>query len=170
MTPEILAWISATRRAHKIPAGHVLEIGSRDVNGSPRGVFYDSASYVGVDHTAGPGVDWICDAETLGLVEATGQWDTVLCLETLEHCVHPWLVVEFCRQAVRPGGYLWVTTPTTGFPEHRYPVDCFRFLEDAYRLWIYAGWQLVDVSRVTDKAGYPGICAVGRPDLPNSAS
>lgn len=162
MTPQILDFLHRTRALHAPEPGRVLEVGSRDVNGSPRECFAGAASYTGADIEGGPGVDVVADGERLAHYFSPHSFDTVLCCECLEHCVRPWLVVRALRFVLRPGGLLWVTTPTFGFPEHRHPIDCYRFGEDAYRLWIFAGMELLTLEHLTDDAGQPAIGAVGR--------
>jgi len=90
----------------------VLEVGSRDVNGSVRPLVEqaDPARYVGVDIEEGPGVDEICDASDLVDHFGSEQFDVVLSTELLEH-VQDW------RQAVRPARKALAYTPihtTTG--------------------------------------------------------
>ena len=57
----------------------VLEMGSLDINGTPRYLFEDCA-YVGVDRTAGAGVDVVGNAH-----EINGDYDVVITTEMLEH-------------------------------------------------------------------------------------
>jgi hypothetical protein len=50
-----------------------------------------------------------------------------------------------CR-IVRPGGLIFLLAPSRG-PEHRYPVDCWRFYPDGFRaLAKWAGVDLLEVS------------------------
>jgi hypothetical protein len=50
-----------------------------------------------------------------------------------------------CR-IVRPGGLIFLLAPSRG-PEHRYPVDCWRFYPDGFRaLAKWAGVHLLEVS------------------------
>src|ERR1700758_690440 len=50
-----------------------------------------------------------------------------------------------CR-IVRPGGLIFLIAPSRG-PEHRYPVDCWRFYPDGYRaLARFGGMTLSEVS------------------------
>lgn len=166
VTPSILDFIRRTRTELSLPPpGRVLEVGSRDVNGTPRGEFADAAEYVGVDAEAGPGVDMVCDGEGLADVLPPESFDSVVCCETLEHCVRPWRIVEGMRKLLKPGGLLWVTTPTFGFPEHRHPIDCYRFGEDAYRGWLFEGMEILRMETITDDAGNPVIVAVGKKPL-----
>jgi SAM-dependent methyltransferase len=163
MMPALLEFARRARAEFGIPVGHVLEVGSLNVNGTIREVFQaDAADYIGVDAAPGDCVDFLVDGERLTENFPLGYFDTVLCFECLEHTVRPWLVVEQMRRVLKPGGHLWVSTPTYGFPLHRFPVDCYRFGEDAYRLWLFAGMKLLRLEHVVDGLNQPAIVAIGR--------
>lgn len=84
----------------------VLELGSYDVNGSPRELFGDAWQYVGVDTRAGKGVDVVADAETY---RAPKLFDVVISTETLEHTPFPEQVVNTAWANLKPGGVLILT-------------------------------------------------------------
>ena len=96
-------------------AGDVLDVGGRDVNGTPRGVFTDAATYIAVDLVAGPGVDLVGDICAMGFEDFA---DTVLCLEVLEHAENWRGVVAACAAAVRPGGTVLITCAGPGREPH----------------------------------------------------
>lgn len=169
MMHSILEFARKAKVELAIPTGRVLEVGSMDVNGSPRSVFLDdSIVYIGVDMELGKGVDYVMDAETMlgrwcfGSHKGCYEFDTVICMECLEHTVRPWIVVENMKTKLKSGGHLWISTPTYGFPLHRYPLDCYRFGEDAYRHWLFADMELLRLEHVKDELGQPAIVAVGR--------
>jgi hypothetical protein len=66
------------------------------------------------------------------------------------------------KSILAPGGFLWVSTPTYGFPLHRFPLDCYRFGHDAYTHWLYADMTLLGIATVFDELGQPAIVAVGQ--------
>lgn len=162
MIVAILDWLRETRAIIGGTPCRLLEVGSFNVNGTPRVVFADAAEYIGVDIAPGPGVDVVLDGEAVAAHFPAGSFDTVVCCETLEHCVRPWVVADAMRAVLKPGGLLWVTAPTYGFPLHRHPLDCYRFGEDAFRHWLYAGMDLLRLETLRDDAGQPVIAAVGR--------
>lgn len=159
---SILEFARRTKAELNIPTGRVLEVGSLNINGSPREVFTDAEKYWGVDLVDGPGVDQRVNGERLAGVWGEFLFDTVICMETLEHTIRPWLIAEQMKQVLKPGGHLWISTPTYGFPLHRYPLDCYRFGEDAYRYWLFADMDLLRLEHVVDELNQPAICAVGR--------
>jgi len=98
---------------------HVVDIGGRDVNGSPRGAviqcFPQLESYVSVDKMPGPGVDVIADGRTfLPRVPP----DVVLCCEVLEHCAQPEALVTHAIEMLRPGGWFIMTCAGEGRLPH----------------------------------------------------
>lgn len=116
-------------RPEKIQGRHVIEIGSRDVNGSVEPIFrkYDVASYLGVDISTGKRVDMIWDITKINVLPFEGLFDWVVCTEVLEH-VEDWkAAVRNLKWLLKPGGYMLVTTRSEGFPYHDYPGDHWRF-------------------------------------------
>lgn len=162
MMASILEWMKAARFSHSIPAGACLEVGSLNINGSPRVVFPDADSYWGIDLLDGPGVDQVGDAELLLGNHYRESFNTVICCECLEHVARPWILVDQMKSLLKLGGFLWISTPTYGFPLHRFPLDCYRFGEDAYREWLFQDMILYGLQTVCDELGQPAIVAVGQ--------
>jgi SAM-dependent methyltransferase len=163
MMSVILDFMRQTQQELSIPVGKVLEVGSLNVNGTARTVFQPLASeYHGVDLEPGNCVDLVMSGEDLTKHFPSDYFDTVICCETLEHCVRPWRVVEEMKKVLKPGGHLWLSTPTFGFPLHRFPLDCYRFGEDAYRLFFFQDCKLLALEHVADELGQPAIVAVGQ--------
>lgn len=162
MMKSILDFAQHKKDVLKIKTGHVLEVGSLNVNGSPRSVFQaDSDSYCGVDVMAGSDVDVVCDGERLLERFPDDKFDTIICMECLEHTIRPWIIIDNMKKLLKPRGHLWISTPTFGFPLHRYPLDCHRFGEDFYRYHIYRDIALLDLQHINDGPEYPAIVAVG---------
>lgn len=93
----------------------VLEIGSRDINGSVRGMF-DEGEFVGIDATAGRGVDVVCLAHEYDAEPAS--FDVVCSLETFEHDPHADKSVKKMFELLRPSGLFFMTCAGDGRPEH----------------------------------------------------
>jgi SAM-dependent methyltransferase len=97
------------------PRGTLLDVGCG------RGALYDwvrrdCARYVGVDVVRYPGFPTEgellvvnLDAGTIPLPDASA--DLVVCAETIEHVENPRLLVRELVRLVRPGGFVFVTTP-----------------------------------------------------------
>lgn len=111
MHTEALAWVE--RHATTDPVT-VLDVGGRNVNGSPRG-YFPNAKWTVLDILDDPGVDIVANA---ALWDPTDRWDVVVCCETLEH-TRAWRnILNTCWRALVPGGLLIVTTAAPGRPIH----------------------------------------------------
>jgi hypothetical protein len=159
MTPAIQEWVK-----RKIDNGTIsriastLEVGSRDVNGGVRQLF--TGPYDGIDIEAGPGVDRVVSIHDL--IVPAGRYKQAICLEMIEHDPYPWMAVEALRNALPSGGLLVLSAPTTGFPEHRYPKDYWRFMRDAFTDVFFARMDILALDEVKCPAGYPGLIGVAR--------
>ena len=92
----------------------IVELGSRDVNGSVRPLFAGH-DYTGLDIAPGDGVDVVADGAEWG---ETATYDLGLCLEVLEHAPNAGAIVANLRRIVRPGGMLIITAATEPRPPH----------------------------------------------------
>ncbi len=100
--------------AHLPRPGRVVELGSRNVNGSVRGL-WPGAEYIGIDTRPGPEVDVIADAASW---EPAQSADLVVCNNLLEHVPEPWRVLDNALRILKPEGYLILVAPGPGWPAH----------------------------------------------------
>jgi GT2 family glycosyltransferase len=109
-------------------SARVLEVGSRNVNGSVREVLSGLAGeYIGVDLFDGPGVDVVCNVTALTDTFASQSFDLVVSTEMLEHCLNWQDALYQMASVLRQGGLLLITTRSPGFELHDYPADHWRF-------------------------------------------
>ena len=111
MHPEVLEWVG--RWATDEPIS-VLDIGGRDVNGTPRPLF-PAASYTVLDARPGVNVDVVADAATW---TPDREYDLVLCTEVFEHTAVWREICATAVKALRPGGRLVVTCAGPGRSPH----------------------------------------------------
>ncbi len=98
-------------------AKRVLELGSLDMNGSPREYFWKPEDYVGVDWREGKGVDEVALAhEYAGRHD--GYFDVVVSTEMLEHDPHWKQTLLRAVELLRDGGHMVLTMAGEGRPEH----------------------------------------------------
>ncbi|EIC23738.1 class I SAM-dependent methyltransferase [Thiorhodovibrio frisius] len=108
---------------------NILDIGSRDVNGTLRAVKPEGAAYLGVDLTPGPGVELVLqDPHRLPFDDAS--FDVVVSTSCLEHDPLFWLTFAEMARVVKPGGLIYINAPSNG-NYHGYPFDHWRFYPDA---------------------------------------
>lgn len=144
-------------------SGRVLEIGSQNINGTVRQFFKDADEYIGIDMYPGDGVDIVMNASNALEMFGKESFNTILCCEMLEHDLNFLDTVWQIRKMLRPNGILIITTPTFGFPLHRFPKDYWRFGEDAYTDVFFKGFDFVNISHLDNESG-PKItlAAIGR--------
>jgi SAM-dependent methyltransferase len=110
MHPACYQWVTD----HAAAAEHVLDIGGRDINGTPRELFAD-AEYTVIDLEAGPNVDVVADITEW---HTTQRFDVVLCLEVLEHVEDWWAIIAAAHRLTKPGGVFIVTCAGPGRAPH----------------------------------------------------
>lgn len=108
---------------------NILDIGSRDVNGTLRSVKPAHAGYLGVDMQAGPGVDLVVD-DPHALPFAEQSFHVVVSTSCLEHDPMFWLTFAEMVRVVKAGGLIYINAPSNGL-YHGYPFDHWRFYPDS---------------------------------------
>ena len=110
----------------------VLDVGSYNVNGTFRPLVEQRGwNYTGLDTVAGPNVDVVAQ-DPFGFPFDDDAFDVVLSGSTMEHVTAIWRWVPELVRVLKPGGLLAIHTHWK-FPEHRYPVDCWRIMPDGMR-------------------------------------
>lgn len=128
MRSEVYDWVwNKVDKLH--PDSPVMEVGSYDVNGSIRNLFPEP--YIGIDARPGPGVDHVVDIQR-GDSWLYGHFNTVVCVESLEHMTRPWEALAEMRKALKPNGLL-LATWCFDFPIHEYPIDFWRVTPEGFK-------------------------------------
>jgi len=110
----------------------ILEVGSRDVNGSLRDLFNNpSWSYTGLDKVEGHNVD-IVNEDGCYFSIPSDRFNVVVSTSCLEHDPIFWVTFSEMVRVLSPGGLVYLCVPSGG-GYHAYPRDCWRFQLDAYR-------------------------------------
>jgi hypothetical protein len=126
----------------------VLDVGSAVASpghDSNRSVMRNDAwTLRGLDIAAGENVDVVV-AEPYDWREVpTGTIDVVTCSQVFEHAEYFWITMMEISRVLKVHGVAFINAPGSG-PLHRYPVDCWRFYDDAFpALARYAGLDLLE--------------------------
>jgi SAM-dependent methyltransferase len=156
-----IEFVQTTLTDDEVAGRRVLEVGSYDVNGSPRELveLLRPASYLGIDIAAGPGVDRICPAERIVEEFGPASFDVIISTEMIEH-VRDWqLTLSTMKRALTPDGLLIVTTRSFGFPQHDYPSDFWRYELSDMRV-IFGDCTIERLEQ--DGTGDPGVFVAAR--------
>jgi SAM-dependent methyltransferase len=104
--------------ADDLKDGHILEVGSYNVNGSIRPFFQASyiKEYIGVDLTKGPGVDLVKSGHEIDYPD--GYFNATVSCECFEH--NPYWLPTFMNmiRMTKPGGLIIFTCASAGRLEH----------------------------------------------------
>lgn len=143
------------RRFHPEDDGNavrVLDVGSRDVNGTYRPLVEERGwKYTGLDFAEGPNVD-VVSQKALKFPLAAGDFDVVLCGNML-HCVdQPGKLIAEMVRVLRPGGLLVVVT-IWKWGYNPYPEDYFRYLDAGIRVLFEQTGKLTNIQVGRDEAG-----------------
>lgn len=129
----------------------IFDIGSCDINGSYRPIFNEPLwEYVGVDTAIGKNVDLVIKDLYSWNQIITGSADVVISGQAFEHMEYPFLAILEIERILKPGGLCCIIAPSGG-PDHKYPIDCWRFHPDGFIslarlarmdvLEVYAQWE-----------------------------
>lgn len=93
----------------------VLDVGSLDINGSNRDLFY-ACEYTGIDVAPGKNVDKVCLGHRYNGL--WGGYGTIISTECFEHDPYYVRTLQNIVRMLRPGGLFLFSCATTGRPEH----------------------------------------------------
>mgnify|MGYP001567437790 CR=1 FL=1 len=153
--------------------GKVLEIGSLNINGTARD-YFKADEWVGIDMIAGKDVDLVVNAHDIHIYWQFQVFDTIVCMNTLEHDNKFWLTLEQINKVLKKGGLLIYAQPTINFPIHDHPGDYWRLTKQALQEVIFEGFEVLDIEEVyskkiddpTHRKGWRGInpilCGLGK--------
>lgn len=142
----------------------ILDIGSQEVDGDANGSYrriFENANweYVGADVVKGKNVDIVLQTPYEWKNIKSKSFDCVVCGQMLEHDEFFWLTMLEIRRIMKPEGLCCIIAPSGG-PEHRYPVDCYRYYPDGLRAVArYAGLETLETYAQWNAELYPEMDA-----------
>ena len=108
----------------------ILDVGSYGFNGTYKDLFNDKRfSYTGLDISEGPNVDIVPQNIYEWKEIENDQFDVIISGQAFEHIEFFWITMQEIVRVLKKDGLVCIIAPN-GFPEHRYPVDCWRFFSD----------------------------------------
>lgn len=146
---KVEAFVTTYLADHRHEPLEILDVGSQTVVEQPLSYrsLFDVApwTYLGLDVEAGKNVD-IVPADHYRWDElAADRFDVVVSGQAFEHIPYFWATAFEIARVLRPGGLAVIIAPGRG-PQHRYPVDCWRFHDDGFQaLADYLEFEVLDV-------------------------
>lgn len=142
------------RIGHKLD---ILDLGSTEMGACYKPIFQKPGwNYVGVDLSPGPNVDLVLQRPYDWREVPSASVDLVISGQVLEHVEFFWITALEISRVLRPGGMACLIAPSSG-PEHRYPVDCWRFYPDGMRAFAkFARMDCLEVYTNWENSGDPG--------------
>ena len=152
---KMLAFRKKYLESKKNEALLILDLGSLDVNGSYRGYFDISPwTYRGIDMAAGKNVDIVLQDPYNWREIRSSSTDVVISGQAFEHIEFFWLSIIEIFRVLKPEGLCCLIAPSSG-PEHRYPVDCWRFYHDGFAaLARFASLKVLEIYSQNGPTGY----------------
>lgn len=133
----------------------ILDLGSQDVNGSYRPLFSEpSWSYSGLDMAPGNNVDIVLSTPYIWNEISSNSVDVLISGQAFEHIQYFWITMLEVARVLKPGGICCILAPSSG-PEHRYPMDCWRFYPDGMSsLAYFAQMEVLEAVTQWQDQGY----------------
>lgn len=128
----------------------VIEIGSRDINGSTRALF-PAATWIGLDLHEGPCVDWVGDCTNY--VPASPV-SLVICTEVLEHAEQWERILQLAVSWLLSDGKIIITCAGPGREPHSHH-DGAGLREGEY----YGNLSIDQITDVLEAVGMTIVCA-----------
>jgi len=133
----------------------IYDLGSQDVNGTYRPLFDNPQwMYVGIDLAEGKNVDVVLQTPYRWREISTNSADVFISGQAFEHIQFFWITILEVARVLKPGGICCILAPSSG-PEHRYPVDCWRFYTDGmHSLAHFAQMEVLEATTQWKDEGY----------------
>jgi SAM-dependent methyltransferase len=133
----------------------IFDLGCTAIGGSYREIFAgEKWKYMGLDLAEGDNVDLVLSDPYNWLEIDSESVDVLVSGQAFEHIEYFWKTMGEIARVLKPEGLCCIIAPSGG-PEHKYPVDCWRFYPDGFRaLARYAGIETVEVGTQWTPEGY----------------
>lgn len=150
---QALDWVAEYATANPVT---VVDLGGRDINGTPRYLFPNATRYTVIDILPGEGVDIVADAATW---EPDQAYDVILCCEIFEHTAAWPAICRTAYKACKQGGLFIITTAGPGRPPHSMIDGLFHLHPGEH----YANVPASELQRVLIETGWHNVITDSRP-------
>lgn len=135
----------------------ILDLGSTEMGACYRPIFEKPDwNYIGADLQPGPNVSLVLKDPYAWREVPTASVDVLISGQVLEHVEYFWITMLEISRVLKPGGLACLIAPSSG-PEHRYPVDCWRFYKDGMlALGQFARLECLQAYTCWEDSGDPG--------------
>jgi SAM-dependent methyltransferase len=146
---KVDAFVTMFLADHRKEPLAILDVGSQTVARQPLSYasLFDAPAwtYTGLDVEAGLNVDIVPANHYRWDELGADSFDVVVSGQAFEHIPYFWATAFEIGRVLRPGGLAVIIAPGRG-PQHRYPVDCWRFHDDGFQaLADYLDFEVLDV-------------------------
>lgn len=147
---KMQTFVATYLRAYRDVELEILDFGSQEVEGQPQSSYRSLFTcpkwrYRGLDMVSGANVDIVVTNPFLWEAVEEDSIDVVISGQALEHVDYFWISAFEIGRVLKPGGIGALIAPSAG-PEHRYPLDCWRYYTDGFEaLARFLGFQVLDV-------------------------
>ena len=107
---------------------NVLDVGSKNVNGTLTSLMPHAWEYHGIDIEAGDNVTHVVP-KSFPWPFPDGHFGCAVCTQVYEHLRKPGQMSREVFRLLRPGSLYYVCAPNS-LAYHPYPIDCFRYFAD----------------------------------------
>ena len=128
---HVAGFLEKTAERLRDQSGRLLEIGPQD-HASARQFFHKyRIDILDIVDTYKP--TFIGDITRKNDFLADDQYDCVVCMDVIEHCLNPFAAIQELRRVLRHEGFLLVSAPLN-FRIHGPIPDCWRFTEHGFKV------------------------------------
>jgi SAM-dependent methyltransferase len=142
---NVVSFMQHCSAAYAKSSGILLDIAPQEHEGA-RPFFADYVSVKTLDIDSRSGCDFVADICSYNECIFDRSFDYVVCTEVLEHTLNPFEAVREILRILKPGGYLFGSTPFN-FRIHGPLPDCWRFTEHGLRA-LLKEFEIVELNQV----------------------
>lgn len=140
---NVSEFIAAAGKKYDRAGALLLDVAPQDHEGAKP--YFTQAKVETLDIDPKSGATYIADlcANNAKVIPAD-HFDYVVCTEVLEHTLQPFDAVKEIMRTLKPGGYLFASSPFN-FRIHGPLPDCWRFTEHGWRA-LLSDFEIVDLN------------------------